>query len=103
MAFRDPRTIDVNLPRFDPRLLRAIAIALIAFWLVLSSYYTVLPEEVGVILRFGKFNSIREPGLHFKLPFGIDDVSKVKVKRLLKLEFGFGTPGATNLEQISSD
>ena len=104
MAFRDPRNIEVNLPRFDPRLLRAIPVVLLALWLVLSSYYTIRPEEVGVVLRFGKkLDAVRESGLHFKLPFGIDEVLKVPVKRLLKLEFGFGTPGATNREQISSD
>jgi regulator of protease activity HflC (stomatin/prohibitin superfamily) len=37
-----------------------------------SSYYTVSPESEAVVQRFGKFQQIAPPGLHFKLPFGID-------------------------------
>lgn len=65
----------------------------------LTMYYTVPPDSQGVVLRFGRFSSIEEPGLHFKLPFGIDAVETVPVKRQLKLEFGFGTSGATNSRQ----
>lgn len=70
--------------------------AILALWLVFSTYYTVPPESVGVVLRFGAYSSTAEPGLHFKLPFGIDTVETVPVRRTLKLEFGFGTAGATN-------
>jgi len=41
------------------------------------------------------------PGLRFKLPFGIDSVTIVPVKRQLKMEFGFGTPGASDSSQVS--
>ena len=41
------------------------------------------------------------PGLHFKIPYGVDTVTLVPVKRQLKEEFGFGTPGATNPSQAS--
>ncbi|MAD33966.1 MAG: FtsH protease activity modulator HflK [Planctomycetes bacterium] len=65
----------------------------------LTMYYTVPPDSQGVVLRFGRFSSIEDPGLHFKLPLGIDSVQTVPVKRQLKLEFGFGTDGATNSRQ----
>ena len=58
--------------------------------------YQVPADGVGVVLRFGRFQSIEEPGLHFKLPFGIDQVETVLTRRQLKLEFGFQTPEATN-------
>ena len=58
---------------------------------------------VGVVLRFGKYATTQQPGLHFKLPFGVDEVISVPIKRQLKLEFGFGTPGATNIDQPSDD
>lgn len=58
---------------------------------LLSMWFTVDPEEVGVILRFGKYNRTVNPGLNFKLPFGIEKVYKVPVERQLKLEFGFRT------------
>ncbi len=56
-----------------------------------TGLYTVNPEEVGVIQRFGKYLSTTQPGLHFKIPFGVDKLTKVKVKHVFKEEFGFRT------------
>ena len=56
-----------------------------------SSVYEVDTEETGVVLRFGKFSSYADPGLHFKLPLGIDRVYLVQTGRVLKEEFGFRT------------
>ena len=53
----------------------------------------------GVVQRFGRFSEIAPRGLRFKLPFGIDRVTIVPVERQLKLEFGYGTAGATNYSQ----
>lgn len=63
---------------------------------VLSSFYTVNTESVGVVQRFGRFHVTSPPGLHFKIPFSIDTVTIVPTLRQLKLEFGFATRGATN-------
>jgi membrane protease subunit HflK len=70
---------------------------LVGIW---TSYYTVPAESEGIVLRFGKYIDKVPPGLHFKLPFGIDDVIKVPTQRQLKQEFGFGTPGSTNPDQV---
>ncbi len=70
---------------------------------VFSSFYTVSPESVAVVQRFGRYLDTTEPGLHFKLPWGIDRTTIVPVRRQLKLEFGFGTPGATNDFQHSQE
>ena len=59
-------------------------------------------ESEGVVLRFGKHVETVPAGLHWKLPFGIDDVYVLPVKRQLKQEFGFGSEGATNDSQVSS-
>ena len=56
-----------------------------------STFYTIAVDEVGVIQRFGKFVRISQPGLNFKLPAGIEKVTKVKVRRVYKEEFGFRT------------
>ncbi|MGE3166331.1 MAG: FtsH protease activity modulator HflK [Planctomycetota bacterium] len=64
-----------------------------------TSYYTVPAESAGVVLRFGRFIQTVSPGLHFKLPFGVDRVTLVQVRRQQKQEFGFGTHGATNPSQ----
>ena len=64
-------------------------ILLLAF--IFSLWFTVEPEEVGVVLRFGKYVRTVNPGLNFKMPLGIEKVYKVPVERQLKLEFGFRT------------
>ncbi len=70
---------------------------------IFSSYFTVSPESVAVVQRFGKYEYTAEPGLHFKAPFGIDTATIVPIRRQLKLEFGFGTPNATNPDQIGNE
>lgn len=89
--------------RLDPRLIGAAALLLLLAGGLARGVYTVGPESVGVIQRFGRLVGTVGPGLRFKLPFGIDTVTIVPVKRQLKMEFGFGTQGATNLYQLASD
>ncbi|OUR93737.1 HflK protein [Halobacteriovorax marinus] len=56
-----------------------------------TSFYTVEPDEEAVVIRLGRFLTTNSPGLHFKVPMGIDKVIKVKTKRVLQAEFGFRT------------
>jgi len=56
-----------------------------------GSIYSIGPDEVGVIQRFGKFVRTTEPGLHLKLPLGLEKVTPIKVKKIFKEEFGFRT------------
>jgi membrane protease subunit HflK len=56
-----------------------------------ASFYTVAPEETGVVQRFGKYVRVSGPGLHFKLPFGVETVQKVKTGRNFQMEFGYRT------------
>ena len=73
-----------------------IAAAVLLIWAGLTSVYTVGAESQAVVLRFGKHIKTVDPGLHFKLPFGIDRRYTVAVRRQMKQEFGFATPGASN-------
>ncbi len=74
-----------------------IVIVILALFFGSSTFFTIELDEVGVIQRFGKYNRIAQPGLSFKLPSGIEKVSKVKVKRVYKEEFGFKTvQGSSN-------
>jgi membrane protease subunit HflK len=67
-----------------------------------TSFYTVPAESNGVVLRFGQSRGDPvKPGLHFKIPFGVDDVYILPVERQLKQEFGFATEAATNPSQSS--
>lgn len=78
----------------------ALAFAALGIW---SSYYTVPSDSVAVIQRFGKFVAEVPPGLHFKFPMGIDIATVVPVKRQLKQEFGFTTPGGNDPYQSPTD
>jgi membrane protease subunit HflK len=68
-----------------------------------TAYYTVPSDSVAVVQRFGKYLKEVPPGLHFRLPLGIDVATIVPVKRQLKQEFGFSTPGATDPYQSPRD
>jgi modulator of FtsH protease HflK len=69
------------------------AVLLLLVWGAMTSYYTVQPEGQAVVKRFGRVVGVRQPGLHFKLPFGIDQQIFVPTARVLKHEFGFRTVG----------
>jgi len=71
-----------------------VAIILAVFFLGTSCFYTVAVDEVGVVQRFGKFSRITSPGLYFKLPRGIEKITKVRVRHIFKEEFGFRTISA---------
>ncbi len=90
------------MPSGDPRraiVLAGIALAgLVGLW---TAFFTVPSDSVAVIQRFGKYLKDVPPGLHLKLPLGIDTATIVPVKRQLKQEFGFTTPGATDPYQGS--
>ena len=73
--------------------MQAVVIVIALGFTVSTSVFTVDPEEKAVILKFGKENRIVGQGLHFKLPFFMEQEYKVPVQRQLKLEFGFRTAG----------
>jgi len=79
-----------------PRGIIILIILVLAGLLAWTAYYTVPSDSVAVVQRFGKYLKEVPPGLHFKLPLGIDVATIVPVKRQLKQEFGFTTPGASD-------
>lgn len=66
-------------------------VGVLVLWGLYTSFYTVQPEERAVVKRFGAVIAQTDPGLHFKLPFGIDQAQLVPTERVLKQEFGFRT------------
>jgi membrane protease subunit HflK len=83
-----------------PLLIAIIVLIGLGAW---TAYYTVPSDSVAVVQRFGKYLKDVPPGLHFKLPLGVDSATIVPVKRQLKQEFGFSTPGATDPYQSPRD
>ena len=92
---------DLRPPEIPAGLIKFAVLGVILLWTVFSTYFTVQPEEVGVVLRFGKYIRTVESGLHFKIPFGIESVEKVQVERQQKEEFGFRTQNAGRRTQYS--
>ena len=87
------RVVDVNkfkVPKIPWRAAVIGVLALVGISAVAGALYQVQPEEVGVVLRFGKYVRSTEPGLHAKMPF-VEQVLRVPVQRQLKHEFGFRT------------
>ena len=68
---------------------------------LVGSVYSVGPDEVGIVQRFGRYIATTSPGLHIKLPFGIDKATPVKVERIFKEEFGRRTIRAGVTSQYS--
>ena len=69
-----------------------IIVVILLIYFGSSTFYTVSVDEVGIIQRFGRYiKPPRTPGLHFKLPRGLEKVTKVKVRFVFKEEFGFRT------------
>lgn len=87
--------LPVSLP-----LLGLIFFALIGLW---SSFFTIPAESEGIVLRFGEYIKKVPPGLHFKIPFGIDSVAEVPTQRQQKLEFGFSSRNYTNPDQAGGE
>jgi membrane protease subunit HflK len=79
-----------------------ILVFIFVFILLATSVFIVDQTEQGVLLRFGRFTRLLEPGLHMKLPFGIERKYKVPTQKVLKEEFGFRTERA-GVNTIYSD
>ena len=92
-TWQPPREINID-PRKLGRIAGGAVIALLVLIAAFSSWYTVEPADKAVVLRFGRHVATTDPGLHFKLPFGIDQAIRVPVKEVRKLEFGYGTAKA---------
>jgi membrane protease subunit HflK len=82
---------DANLPRLPRGALIIGILVLLVVSILLTAFYTIEPDEVAVVQRFGRYVRQAEPGLHFKLPFRLETVRKVKAQRVFKEEFGFRT------------
>lgn len=82
-----------QLPKkINPVLIIIIIVVIAVLWGLGSTFFIVGQDESAVVLFFGqKKDEIVGPGLHFKLPFGIEQNLNVKTKRVFKEEFGFRT------------
>jgi len=85
--------------RITPRAVIIVVVVIVALITLFSGFFVVDSKEQGVLLTFGRYTRLAEPGLHFKLPFGIQRNYNVPTQVVLKDEFGFRTdrPGVTSI------
>ena len=95
-------TLQPDLNRFSAKHFIWVIIAVLILYSFATSVYTVPEDSKAVVLRFGEGIRREEPGLHFKLPFGIEKHYPVPVKRIFKEEFGFRTLKASVTTQYDS-
>jgi membrane protease subunit HflK len=94
MSFQVPKMYRFRPPRrLGPLIVRGL-LAVVVLIVLLSTWFTVDPEEAGLVLRYGRFTRLVRSGLHMKFPYPIETVVKVPVERQLKEEFGFRTQQA---------
>jgi HflK protein len=84
---------------FSPKKIKALVILAIVVIFVISlagtCWYTVDEKERAVITTFGKVTDVTDAGIHFKLPFGIQQVHKVNFNVYQKIEIGYRSDSAT--------
>ena len=97
--------MEFKLPKIPWSTIKIVLLVVVVVILLYGSIYQISPDEMGVIQRFGKFVRTTDPGLHFKLPFGIEALTKVPVQQQLKHEFGFRTsrPGVRSEFVVTPD
>jgi membrane protease subunit HflK len=101
----DMPSLELKLPKLKMGWIKLIILGIVILILLFGSFYQISPEETGIILRFGKFVRTTNPGLHLKLPLGIEKLIKVPVQRQLKMEFGFRTtkPGIRSEYEVTRE
>ncbi|MBU1711979.1 MAG: FtsH protease activity modulator HflK [Proteobacteria bacterium] len=92
-----------KFPKLNLPGLPIIILILFLLYLGSSMVYTIGVDEVGIIQRFGKYIRTSQPGLNFKLPPVIEKVTKVKVRRVYKKEFGFRSLRVDDKQRFSSE
>ncbi|MFA7098888.1 MAG: FtsH protease activity modulator HflK [Eubacteriales bacterium] len=79
------------------------AVAIFAISLFSSMFYTVSDKEVAVLTTFGKVTSIEDAGIHFKLPFGIQNVYYAEINEIKSIEIGYRSRSDGSTFSVSSE
>ena len=77
-------------------------IIILGIWLA-SGFYRVLPDEQGVVLRFGKYVNQTQPGLHYHLPYPVETAVTPKVTKVNRIDVGYRSASDTGRATSVSD
>ena len=83
------------------RIALIVALALVLLIGSSSCFYTVDDKQQAVVTTFGKVTDVTDAGLHFKMPFGIQQVRKVDVNVYQKIELGYSSDGRDDYYQVN--
>jgi membrane protease subunit HflK len=108
MDFEMPNVRQFRPPRVPASIVLRIIAVVVLLVIASTTWFTIDPEEAGLVMRFGRFVRAEPSGLHLKLPYPIETVVKVPVERQLKEEFGFRTEEAGvrttySIEELSAE
>jgi modulator of FtsH protease HflK len=81
----------------------AIAVAVIVVLWLASGFYRVQPDEAGVVLRFGAYNRMTQPGLNYHLPIPIESALTPSVTRVNRTEVGYRSGEAGGNRQLPEE
>lgn len=83
---------EIEIPHFSIKGILIPVVLLLLIWFIFGGpFYTVGPEQNGVIRTFGKYTSTTSPGFHVKFPWPVQSVDVVNVESVRRLELGFRT------------
>jgi modulator of FtsH protease HflK len=95
-------TPEVLMKKITPKMIVVVIGVVVLLIIVFSSFFIVDQQEEAAVLNFGRFSRLMGPGLHFKLPFGIEQSLNVPTQRILKEEFGYRTERPGVVTQYSA-
>ena len=93
----------IQIPKFKPSMFWLIVGLLLLVWIIPGTFYFVEPDEEGVVVTFGKFSRITQPGMHFKFPSPIEHASTPKVRKIRRTEIGFRTTQGGGLQKVPAE
>jgi membrane protease subunit HflK len=79
-----------------------IAVAAVVLW-GFSGFFRVEPDELGVVLRFGKFVREVPPGLNYHLPYPIESVLTPQALRVNKIDIGFDLRRGSTMRDVPEE
>ena len=92
-----------GLPDFKKlsRYITLVLLLMVVLFGALTCFYTVDDKQQAVVTTFGKVTDVTDAGLHFKLPFGIQQARKVDVNVYQKIELGYTSDGSDEYYQTN--